>query len=91
MQFTIREFRKTVKRIKKKEIDEAEETSTPPKDAATPSGGSKWESGVTRGVANPIDDKKKWTSNIKRGKANPIDDKSKWESGATRGKANPIK
>ena len=51
---------------------------------------SKWDSGVTRGKANPIDSKSKWDSGTTRGKANPIDSKSKWESGLNRGKANPL-
>jgi hypothetical protein len=52
-------------------------------DAATPpsSGGGtgyptvgKWESGVTRGPGNQIDDKVKWSDILKinRGKANPL-------------------
>jgi hypothetical protein len=52
---------------------------------------SKWETGLTRGKANPIDSKSKWDSGATRGKANPIDSKSKWESGLNRGKANPLK
>jgi len=51
---------------------------------------TKWESGVKRGKANPIDSKSKWESGLTRGKANSVDSKSKWESGLTRGKANPI-
>lgn len=33
---------------------------------------SKWESGATRGKANPIDSKSKWESGASRGKANPL-------------------
>ncbi len=33
---------------------------------------TKWESGVKRGKANPIDSKSKWESGLTRGKANPI-------------------
>ena len=51
---------------------------------------TKWESGVKRGKANPIDSKIKWESGLTRGKANPIDSKTKWQSGLTRGKANPL-
>jgi hypothetical protein len=58
--------------------------------AASQTPASKWESGASRGKANPIDSKSKWESGVTRGKANPIDSKSKWESGASRGKANPL-
>jgi hypothetical protein len=33
---------------------------------------TKWESGVTRSKANPIDFKKKWESGLTRGKANTL-------------------
>lgn len=33
---------------------------------------TKWESGVTRGRANPIDFKKKWESGIKKGRGNTL-------------------
>lgn len=33
---------------------------------------TKWGSGVSRGKANPIDQKSKWESGISRGKANPL-------------------
>jgi len=33
---------------------------------------TKWETGVTRGKGNPIDDKLVWASGVVRGKANPI-------------------
>ena len=33
---------------------------------------SKWETGLTRGKANPIDSKSKWDSGATRGKANPL-------------------
>jgi len=70
----------------KKEFNEQEDA--PAANGGTPL--SKWESGATRGKANPIDSKAKWESGATRGKANPIDSKAKWESGATRGKANPL-
>jgi hypothetical protein len=70
----------------KKEFNEQEDA--PASNGGTPA--SKWESGTTRGKANPIDSKTKWESGATRGKANPIDSKAKWESGATRGKANPL-
>jgi hypothetical protein len=69
--------------------DAAASTSTAPAtDGATPA--SKWDSGVARGKANPVDSKSKWDSGAARGKANPIDSKSKWTSGMNRGKANPL-
>lgn len=77
----------------KKQFGEQEDAaastnSTPATGAGTPA--SKWDSGVVRGKANPVDSKSKWDSGAARGKANPIDSKSKWESGLTRGKANPL-
>ena len=72
----------------KKQFGEQEDAAAPASNGGTPS--SKWESGATRGKANPIDSKSKWESGATRGKANPIDSKSKWESGATRGNANPL-
>lgn len=33
---------------------------------------SKWESGVSRGRANPIDQNHKWESGVNRGKANKL-------------------
>lgn len=103
--FTVKEIMEAARRFGRKrkayiEMDEQESVDTmpeAPKSEPTPEKGSetqtnvkKWESGATRGKANPIDDKKKWESGINRGKANPIDDTKKWESGITRGKANPI-
>jgi len=32
----------------------------------------KWETGVTRGKANPIDASTKWETGITRGKGNPV-------------------
>lgn len=72
----------------KKQFGEQEDAAPLASNGGTPS--SKWESGATRGKANPIDSKSKWESGVTRGKANPIDSKSKWESGASRGKANPL-
>lgn len=53
---------------------------------------TKWETGIKRGPANPINPKQKWsdTYQTKRGKANTIDPKSKWSTGLTRGKANTL-
>jgi hypothetical protein len=77
----------------KKQFGEQEDaaastSTTPATGAATPA--SKWDSGVVRGKANPVDSKSKWDSGAARGKANPIDSKSKWTSGMNRGKANPL-
>ena len=51
------------------EIDEQEDGGEP-----APSGPSmdKWETGLTRGKANPIDDTTKWESGLTRGKGNPV-------------------
>jgi hypothetical protein len=51
------------------EIDEQEEGGEP-----APSGPamSTWETGITRGKANPIDATSKWDSGIERGKGNPV-------------------
>ena len=51
------------------EIDEQEDGGEP-----APSGPAmdKWETGVTRGKANPIDTTSKWESGITRGKGNPV-------------------
>ena len=40
--------------------------------AASQTPASKWESGASRGKANPIDSKSKWESGASRGKANPL-------------------
>ena len=40
--------------------------------SATNANVSSWESGVTRGKANPIDQNSKWDSGLTRGKANPL-------------------
>lgn len=50
---------------------------------------TKWETGLTRGKANPIDQKSKWDSGVTRGKANQIA-VTKWESGVKRGKGNTL-
>jgi hypothetical protein len=70
------------------EQEDAAASTSPSNGGGTPA--SKWDSGVARGKANPVDSKSKWDSGAARGKANPIDSKSKWESGLTRGKANPL-
>ena len=56
----------------KKQFGEQEEApaAAPASNGGTPS--SKWESGATRGKANPIDSKSKWESGASRGKANPL-------------------
>jgi hypothetical protein len=66
-----------------KKLDEldVEEIEMSEEDAAAPSGGSspsqgyptvtKWESGATRGKANPIANNK-WETGVKRGKANTL-------------------
>lgn len=56
----------------KKQFGEQEDAaaSAPASNGGTPS--SKWESGATRGKANPIDSKSKWESGATRGKANPL-------------------
>ena len=65
--------------------------------AASPSGGgaaseyptvTKWESGVSRGKANPVGTTK-WESGLTRGKSNQIG-VTKWESGTKRGKGNTL-
>lgn len=57
-----------------------EDAATPPSSGGSGGGGTgyptvgKWESGVTRGPGNQIDDKVKWSDILKinRGKANPL-------------------
>ncbi len=59
-----------------------EQESTPPPSGGASGGGStppaayptvtKWESGLTRGKANPVNNKEKWTTGIKRGKSNTL-------------------
>ena len=93
MKSTLKHLRKIVKqKIKELGEQETEKPAATPSEPTSPttSNATKWESGVKRGKANPIDDKIKWESGLTRGKANPIDDKKKWESGVVRGKANPI-
>jgi hypothetical protein len=48
----------------------ASTNSTPATGGGTPA--SKWDSGVVRGKANPVDSKSKWESGLTRGKANPL-------------------
>ena len=58
------------------ELEEQEDGSTggdtTGDSASTNAGVSTWDSGVTRGKANPIDQNSKWDSGITRGKANPL-------------------
>lgn len=68
------------KKIFSRDVDEAEDaaptsggggsqgTAAP----AGPSNVTKWESGITRGHANQIDQNHKWESGITRGKDNPL-------------------
>ena len=49
---------------------------------------TKWESGVSRGRANPVGNTK-WESGLTRGKANQVG-VTKWESGTKRGKGNTL-
>jgi hypothetical protein len=54
------------------EIEEQEgggsETSSAPSSPSM----NKWETGLTRGKANPIDQTSKWETGIQRGKGNPV-------------------
>lgn len=56
--------------VKESEIDEQEEGGG----ESAPSSPSmdKWETGLSRGKANPIDQASKWESGVERGKGNPI-------------------
>ena len=56
-------------KVKEGEIEEQEGEGEP-----APSGPAmdKWETGITRGKANPIDATSKWDSGIERGKGNPV-------------------
>ena len=53
---------------------ELEEDETEGGEPSTPSSPtmSKWETGLTRCKANPIDQNSKWESGINRGKGNPL-------------------
>jgi hypothetical protein len=53
------------------EIDEQEEGGGESSGTSTPSMG-KWETGVSRGKANPIDVTSKWETGMTRGKGNPV-------------------
>lgn len=53
------------------EIDEQEEGGEGESAPSSPSMG-KWETGVSRGKANPIDTSSKWETGITRGKGNPV-------------------
>ena len=46
-------------------------SSTPSPPSAYPTV-TKWETGITRGKANPVNNKEKWTTGIKRGKSNTL-------------------
>jgi hypothetical protein len=54
------------------------------------SSGKSWESGVSRGKANPISNTGTYEFGTQRGKANPISNTGTYEFGTQRGKANPI-
>lgn len=86
------------------EDDEGGKSSSPSSEPSSPSGASgggdssstnanvsTWDSGASRGPANPVANTV-WPTNQQppRGKANPIDQNSKWETGLSRGKANPL-
>ena len=53
------------------ELEEDETEGSEPSTPSSPSM-SKWETGLTRGKANPIDQNSKWESGINRGKGNPL-------------------
>ena len=59
-------------------INEEDEASTDTSSSFSGGGGPKWETGLTRGKANPIDPKSVWNSgassykNLNRGPANPL-------------------
>lgn len=53
------------------EIDEEDEGGGESSTPSSPSMG-KWETGVSRGKANPIDASTKWETGITRGKGNPV-------------------
>ncbi len=53
------------------EIDEEDEGGGESSAPSSPSMG-KWETGVSRGKANPIDASTKWETGITRGKGNPV-------------------
>ena len=50
------------------EIDEQDDGDSAPSSPAM----NKWETGLTRGKANPIDATSKWETGIQRGKGNPV-------------------
>lgn len=50
------------------EIDEQDDGDSAPSGPSM----TTWETGVTRGKANPIDGTSKWDSGINRGKGNPV-------------------
>ena len=58
------------------ELDEQDAVDPNAPESTTTAGEHKWESGVTRGPANQIDDKVKWSEivgmSVTRGKANPL-------------------
>jgi hypothetical protein len=91
--FLIDFFRKHTPVKKNKPLDEQDAPEAAP--AAAPSGGEssggggktpkKWESGLTRGKANPVGNTK-WESGRTLGKTYMNDPKYKWTSGRQMGK-----
>jgi hypothetical protein len=76
------------------EQDDTGGKETSPQSATSSSGGSgkspkKWESGASRGKANPTANTV-WASGRKFGKTYMNDPKSVWNTGLTRGKANSL-
>lgn len=54
------------------EIDEEDEGGGGESSAPSSPSMGKWETGVSRGKANPIDASTKWETGITRGKGNPV-------------------
>lgn len=57
---------------KTQEINEEGESTSSSSTGNSKATGKKWETGVTRGKANPISNYGEWETGIKRGKANPV-------------------
>jgi hypothetical protein len=93
--FLIDFFRKHTPVKKNKPLDEQDAPEAAPAAAPAPSGGEssggggktpkKWESGLTRGKANPVGNIK-WESGRTLGKTYMNDPKYKWTSGRQMGK-----
>jgi hypothetical protein len=93
--FLIDFFRKHTPVKKNKPLDEQDAPEAAPAPAPAPSGGEssggggktpkKWESGLTRGKANPVGNTK-WESGRTLGKTYMNDPKYKWTSGRQMGK-----